>query len=48
MEEEEKVSSGLRMTILYAQLGQSPLARYLRKQSWRDETRSECHLEDEQ
>ena len=47
MEEEEKVSDGLCMTILSAQLGQSLLAKYLRKQSWRDEMRCECHLEDE-
>ena len=30
MEEEEKVSNSLRMTILRAQLGHSPLARYPR------------------
>ena len=42
MEEEEKVSNSLRITILCAQLGQSPVARSLRKLSWRDEGRCEC------
>ena len=48
MEEEEKVSNSLRITILCARLGQSPVARYLRKQPWRDEVRCECRLEGQQ
>lgn len=45
MEEEEKVSNSLRLTILRAQLGQSPVARNLRGQSWRGDVRCECHWE---
>ena len=48
MEEEEKVSDSLRMAILHAQLGQSPLARHPRQHSWGDGMRCECRLRDEQ